>query len=159
VDFFSHFHLSFLEGRRSAAGFWCANLNSPKLNAWRGLAFEDVCLAHQEQLKHALGFSAVVAEAAPWRSQENEAQVVLLFDRQDRVVTLCEMKFSPGEFAIDKEYDAKLRRKVAVFQEETGCKKAVQLSLVTTYGLRRNAYSGHVHGIAGMDELFCDSLP
>lgn len=44
----------------------------------------------------------------------------MLIDRADRVVNLCEMKFSQDDFAISKDYDERLRRKIVRLQEETG---------------------------------------
>ena len=35
------------------------------------------------------------------------------------------MKFSVNEFAIDKEYDNKLRNKIETFREETNTKKEI----------------------------------
>lgn len=33
------------------SGFWTKNLRTPVLNTWRGLAFEDLCLIHQNAPK------------------------------------------------------------------------------------------------------------
>ena len=155
TDMFSSFYLKFIDGKKTVRqGFWTKNLRTPELNTWRGLAFEDVCLIHQNQIKKSLGFGAVDAIAAPWRSKNNTSQVDLLFDRSDRVVNLCEMKFVADEFTIDKDYDAELRRKTERFIEETICKKSVHLSLVTTYGLAMNMYSGRFQSVITMDDLF-----
>lgn len=155
VDRLSHFHLRFIDGQQSARpGFWTKNLRTPALNSWRGLAFEDLCLIHQQQIKRALGFGAVDAIAAPWRSSSGNAQVDLLFDRSDRVVNLCEMKFVSEEFSVDKDYEASLRQKVARFVDSTSCRKSVHLSLVTTYGLKGNKYAGRFQSVVTMDDLF-----
>lgn len=155
TDMFSLFYLNFIDKNKNARdGFWTKNIRTPELNTWRGLAFEDVCLIHQSQIKKALGFGAVDAVAAPWRSKNNNAQVDLLFDRSDRVVNLCEMKFVTDDFSINKDYDLELRRKVERFIEDTNCKKSVHLSLVTTYGLDRNMYSGRFQSVVTMDDMF-----
>lgn len=155
VDRLSLFHLAFLDGKKPIRqGFWSKNIRTPELNTWRGLAFEEVCLLHETQIKKALGFGAVDAVAAPWRSKEGTSQVDLLFDRSDRVVNLCEMKFVADEFSIDKDYDAELRRKVERFVEDTACKKSVHLSLVTTYGLNKNKYSSRFQSVITLSDLF-----
>lgn len=157
VDRLSLFYLNFINGRKFVRqGFWTRSLRSSELNVWRGLAFEDVCLIHHLQIKRALGFGAVDAVVAPWRSKNGAAQVDLLFDRGDRVVNLCEMKFVADEFSIDNECDADLRRKVERFVEDTVCKKSVHLSLVTTYGLVKNKYAGRIQSVVTMDDLFTD---
>ena len=155
VDRLSLFHLAFLDGKKlPRQSFWTKNIRTPELNTWRGLAFEEVCLLHEAQIKKALGFGAVDAVAAPWLSKAGTAQVDLLFDRSDRVVNLCEMKFVSDEFSIDKDYDAELRRQVERFIEDTSCKKSVHLSLVTTYGLVRDKYSSRFQSLMTMDDLF-----
>ncbi|MGX8703759.1 MAG: AAA family ATPase, partial [bacterium] len=45
------------------------------------------------------------------------AQIDLLLTRRDGVVTICEIKFSHGEYEIDKDYDMNLRNKVSVFEK------------------------------------------
>lgn len=77
-----------------------------------------------------------------------------VFDRSNRVVNLCEMKFVSDDFSIDKDYDAELRSKVERFIEDTSCKKSVHLSLVTTYGLIKGKYSSRFHSVMTMDDLF-----
>jgi len=39
-------------------------------------------------------------------------------------------------------------------QQIIGCRKSIQLALVTTYGLTRNSYSGQFHSAITMDALF-----
>lgn len=66
-DPFCLFYLNF--ARKNPTGnttFWQDNLNSPKLNAWRGLAFEDVCFVHQKEIRTALGIRKhLEAKAVP----------------------------------------------------------------------------------------------
>ena len=70
------------------------------------------------------------------------------------MINVCEMKFSVNEFAIDKEYDNKLRNKIETFREETNTKKALQLTMVTTYGVKRNMHSNLVQSEVLLDDLF-----
>ena len=131
---------------------------SPRINTWRGYAFEDVCWVHINQLKTALGIAGVQAEVSSWFEKgENEypgAQIDMLIDRADRVINLCEMKFSLSDFIIDKSYDAILRRKMAVFMDKVKPKKALHQVLVTTYGVYQNEYSGRIQNVITMDDLF-----
>ena len=64
------------------------------------------------------------------------------------------MKFSINDFEVTKKYDAELRNKVATFIEETKCRKSIYTTLVTTYGLKRNIYSGFFQNVITMDDLF-----
>lgn len=159
VDFYSIFYLKFVEGNRTTnSTFWQNNQMSPRINAWRGYAFEDICWVHINQLKTALGIAGVQAEVSSWLEKgENEypgTQIDLLIDRADRVINLCEMKFSLSDFIIDKSYDATLRRKMAVFMDKIKPKKALHQVLVTTYGVYQNEYSGRIQNVITMDDLF-----
>lgn len=62
-------------------------------------------------------------------------QIDLIIDRRDRVINLCEMKFSLSEYAIDKDYDENLRKRIETFRKNSKTKKAVQIVFVTTYGV------------------------
>ena len=158
-DPFCLFYLNF--ARKNPTGnptFWQDNLNSPKLNAWRGLAFEDVCFVHQKEIRAALGIAGVQAEIYPWHSDASGstsgAQIDMLVDRVDRVINLCEMKFCQAEYTITKDYDAKMRAKLDKLMMETGRKRNIQTVFVTTYGLKSNMYSGKVQRVITMDDLF-----
>lgn len=64
------------------------------------------------------------------------------------------MKFSIGEFTIDKNYDSSLRNKIATVTELTKGKRNPQMTLITTYGLKENQYSGRIQRMVTMDDLF-----
>ena len=57
-------------------------------------------------------------------------------------------------FAIDAATEAALMRKLAVFAGVTRTRKAVHLTMVTTFGLLRNAHSGRVQSEVTLDDLF-----
>jgi len=75
-------------------------------------------------------------------------------DRSDKMIHLCEMKFSATEYTVSKAYSAKLREKKAVFMRETKTRKMVHIAMITTYGLVRNAYSSEILFQLTMDDLF-----
>ena len=78
----------------------------------------------------------------------------MIIDRDDRIMNLCEMKFSETEFEIDKEYDRKLMNKIEAFRKDTGTRKTLQLTFVTTYGVKKNMYSSRVNRQLVLDDLF-----
>lgn len=155
VDPFSLFYLRFMDGRPHA-GFWQTNYQAPRINVWRGHAFELVCLLHEHQIESALGIAAISSDVCSWRSQVSDpgAQVDLVIDRADGIVDLCEMKWSLGEYAITKSYDEQLRNKAVAFATETGTRKAPHLVLVTPHGVKRNMYSQAVQAEVVGDDLF-----
>ena len=96
-----------------------------------GLTFEQICKDHIGQKKQKLGISGVLSQESAWFTEGDEdkgitgAQIDLLIDRRDRVVSICEMKYSVNEFLIDKKYDMNLRNKVESFRKSTNCKKSI----------------------------------
>jgi uncharacterized protein len=131
-------------------------IDHPVQRAWQGFAFEQVCMDHVPQIKKALGISGVLSNHAAWRgsTEERSAQIDLLIDRRDQVINLCECKFSIDTFAIDKDYAEKLRAKVGVFKTVTKTKKAVFLTMITTYGIEKNTHAYIVQNEVVMDDLF-----
>ena len=59
-----------------------------------------------------------------------------------------------NEFAIDKDYDRILRRRISALQEKLRKTQNVHTTFVTTFGVKYNAYSGIVQKEIVMDDLF-----
>ena len=157
VDVYSLFYLKWIRGTSSLdINTWINGLDSPAQRAWSGYAFEQVCLSHLDAIKKALGISGVQTQTSAWKSSNASqgAQIDLLIDRRDQVINLCEMKFSMHPFTIDKSYAQSLQNKIAVFKSETGTRKAIYLTMITTYGIARTAYSSMVQNELTMDVLF-----
>ena len=146
ADEYSLFYLAWIERHRSRAdNVWLSRRGTPRWRAWSGLAFEGICLRHIRELKRALGIEAVETIESAWHHRPSQqadrgAQVDLLIDRADGCINLCEMKFSQSPFTIDKRYAAELRRKRDTFRRVTGTRKTVLTTMVTTHGVRDNAY-------------------
>ncbi|MDR1796630.1 MAG: ATP-binding protein [Clostridiales Family XIII bacterium] len=157
TDFYSNFYLRFIEDSgEDETDYWAKQQNTPAHAAWTGYAFEQVCLAHIAQIKQGLGISGILAPVSSWRSERADpgAQVDLVIDRSDGVVDLCEMKYAPGEFVIDKSYDLRLRNRITAFAAECPKRKAVRIVMVTTFGLRQNEYSSGYPARVTMGDLF-----
>ena len=156
VDFFTIFHNTFLTRPISDEHYWSHNLQTPLMNTWLGFAYERVCMAHIPKLKQALGIDRIATEYYSWRSKESVdgAQIDLLIERADRVINLCEIKYSTGLYSLSKEEEAKLRIRMGDFVEETGSKHAIFPTLITTFGLKPNAHSGIAQSEVVLDDLF-----
>lgn len=95
-----------------------------------------------------------------WRSKsdgvtsERAAQIDMVIERGDNTINLCEMKFSEGEFSINKDYEKILRNKIVRFMEETKTRKSIQLTFISSYGLQRNMYSSIVQNEVVLNDLF-----
>ena len=135
-------------------------MDNPSRRSWSGLTFEQLCKDHISQIKKKLGISGVLTEESIWYTKGDEnlgtpgAQIDLLIERRDNVINICEMKFSINEFVIDKKYDMTLRDKVESFIRTTGCKKTIQTTMITTYGVKEGKYSGTIRSQVTLDDLF-----
>ena len=120
-------------------------------------AFENLCFCHLSEIKRALGISGVYSESSVWIQRGEDGrrgtQVDMLIDRADRVIDLCEMKFTEGEYSVDKDEDLALRNRRQVFMGETRTRKAVHLVLITTYGLVRNRWSSVYQNVITAEDL------
>lgn len=153
TDFYTLFYFNFVKNNRyQDEHFWTTSLHSPMHNTWCGLSFERLCLSHIRQIKHSLGIAGVQTLACSWRNAT--AQIDLLIDRKDDTVNICEMKYAKDEFEITKDYEAKLQNKLTLFAEETGTRKSLILTMVTTHGVKQNAHSGIVQSEVLLDDLF-----
>ena len=157
TDAYTLFYYHFLkDGKNNDAMFWEHHLGSSKLLSWAGYAFEQVCLAHSEQIKQAMGISGIAVSQSGWmsKSKDNKAQINLVLDRADNVVNLCEIKFSSRPYAIDKQYAERMQSRQWQFEEETKTRKSCQLVMITTYGLQNNQYVGMIQKSLTMEDLF-----
>lgn len=57
-------------------------------------------------------------------------------------------------FTIDKAYAETLRNKMEVFKTETGTRKAIYLTLITTFGLAKTPYTSIIQNALTMEALF-----
>lgn len=160
TDEYSLFYLKFIELlKKEGAGVWQSFQRTPTYRAWSGFAFESICLKHLPEIKNALGISGVFSTSSAFYHQGENGmsgcQIDLLIDRDDRVINLCEIKWSASEYIITKSYAADLRRKIALFQHYSKTKKQVFLTFISTFGLLQNEHSsGLVDKELTLDALF-----
>lgn len=160
TDEYSRFYLKFIEHSRSEGkGTWISLSRETSWKSWSGLAFETICLKHIQQIKKALGIEAVKTESSGWRYKpkagETGAQIDLLIDRQDHCINICEIKFSITDFTIEKAYANALENKLQVFQSQTKTRKSVFLTMITSFGIKKNPNAEKlVQSEITMDALF-----
>lgn len=160
VDNFTLFYFKFIvDAQAGNRTHWLTHIGSPQYRAWSGLAFERVCMQHENQLLNALGISGIGCGIYSWSYRPKDAtdqgaQIDLLIDRSDNVINLCEMKFSNAAYLLTKEYDEKIREKRSIFMNISRTRKAVRLVMITSYGLVKNAYANGIPNQLTMDDLF-----
>lgn len=159
TDEYSLFYLRFVEQTRAVGpGTWEKIAEGAPYKSWAGYAFEAICLKHSKEIIEALQIKAYT-ETSTWRYNakkgEDGVQIDLLLDRKDRVINLCEIKFSSDTFIIDKRYAVELQNKERVFKEKTKTKKSIFLTMITTFGVKKNDhYDNLVHSEVLMEDLF-----
>lgn len=158
IDPFSLFYLTHVAGKQKSETYWRDNENLPALSTWKGRAFENLCLLHLKQIKRALGIEGVSCEASAWTlrgtSDDTGMQIDMVIERKDRVVNICEMKFVNMEFSVDAQYEMVLRRRLNWMMGNIARNKNVQMTLVTTYGLKYGKHSGAFQSVVTLDDLF-----
>ena len=161
MDFYTLFYFKFIHGHHSKdEAWWSHNIDDPGIRSWMGLAFELVCMRHHTQIKKALGISGIGTNITTWKCSADEeagtpgAQIDMLIERSDRVIHLCEMKFSEQEYPITGDYEMRLRNRMGIFKQKTKTRKAVVHTFVTTFGIGQGKHSSIVHSEVTMNNLF-----
>ena len=80
----------------------------------------------------------------------------MVIERDDKVVNLCEVKYTAKPFAITDEYDRRLKIKREVYAEQTGTKAAIHLTMVSAHGLKSDANSMDVQSVVTLDDFFLE---
>lgn len=158
IDNFCLFWLKYVEENSKDAGFISDNMTSDILKAWHGVAFEEVCWQHIQQIKRTLEIGGVKSSLSAWnvRGDENQdgTQIDLLIIRNDNVVNLCEMKFASSPYTISKEEEIRLRHRIEALKATLSPKQTIHLTMITTYGVAYGKHSGIVQKEVTMDSLF-----
>lgn len=170
TDQFSLFYLHFMRpGANYGNNYWLQMVGKPEYNAWSGYAFETVCLHHIGQIIDALGISGTYYSPCSWTYRPPEAvlndpdadedlktggQIDLLIDRNDKTISVCEMKYSAGEYEITKAYASHVEQRLRTFRKVTGTRKSFSMVYVTPFGLYNNMYARKVNRQVTADDLF-----
>ena len=159
VDFYTLFHYKFILPDVSGdEQWWSHHFESRQVSTWQGLTFEIVCLMHTDSIKRALGISGMATEVSSWRKAatdgQNGGQIDLVIKRADRIIHLCEMKFSKSQYRITEAYEQLLRQRLELFQSSTKTKFSLVITFVTTYGIADGLHHSLVHSEVTMEQLF-----
>ena len=160
IDLYTLFYYKFIDNDTAEdPQWWSNNIDARSVSSWMGLCFELVCLMHKQQIKRALGLAVVSTNIAAWRqhrkaSEHEGAQIDLIIERADRIIHLCELKFSTSEYRITEEYEQKLRHRMALFNEATNTRKTLVNTFITTFGVVDGKHKSIVHSEVTMDDLF-----
>lgn len=159
TDPFCLFYLRFVRSRQAEmdGAFWKENIRSQPVVVWRGIAFENLCFRHIRQIKEALGISGVSSSQSAWSKRKDDqegTQIDLLIDRADNVINMCELKFYSDDFTVSGDYYRALIHRQKLLADEILKRKAIHSTLITTFGLTYNEYSGIFTNTILLDDLF-----
>ncbi|MBQ7276330.1 MAG: ATP-binding protein [Bacilli bacterium] len=160
IDPFCLFYLSFVDNKSIAStNFWMNNIDSQRTVVWKGLAYENVCFNHINQIKKSLEILGVSSNNYMWSKKgdidSEGTQIDLIIDRKDNVVNMCEIKFYQDDFLIDKDYHLNIVRKARVLKENIGKKRTSIIPiLITTFGIKNNEYRFDFNKVITLDDLF-----
>ena len=162
VDPFCLFYLRFMKDIDATdENYWQKNLNSQTLNVWRGFAFENVCFHHVKQIKKALEIGGVSSKQSPWvlhgNKNKKSVQVDLILQRDDHIYNMCEIKYYNNEYTVDHEYYRRILGRIDALIEASPKMVMVHSTLITTFGLKKNEYSGAFVKVVTLDDLFKDN--
>ena len=93
-----------------------------------------------------------MSDVSSW--QVEEAQIDLVIDRKDRIINLCEMKYSEKPFSVTKTYLEKMNYRRELFREKTKTTKALHLTMVSPLGIKNNAQREKIQSVVTLDDLF-----
>ena len=162
TDFFTLFYFKYIEPNISSfdENWWSHHLSSPSVVAWQGFSFELLCLMHLPQIRKTLGISGVVTDVSAWfckgdsETGKRGGQIDLIIERADRIIHLCEMKFSQAPFKITSDYEMRLRERMGLFQYHTKTTKSLVNTFITTFGVSNGKHLSIVHSEVILDNLF-----
>jgi len=126
-----------------------------RFHAWRGQAFEHLCLAHTRRIAEILGFSGIDFSVGPYFRAPAKGmdglQIDLLFSRADNVISLCEMKCSVA--AIGTGVTREVERKVELLRAEFPSKTIQRVLVIHGRPSRELSQSGYFYRIIKAAEL------
>ncbi|MBF0106143.1 MAG: AAA family ATPase [Deltaproteobacteria bacterium] len=131
-------------------------IDSDSLVKWQGFSFERFCRKNHRIIARILGFEAVRYRVGTFFNREIQSnnpgyQIDLVFERDDRVVTLCEIKYLTGK--VTKEAIIAFERKISLFPRAPN--KTINKVLIAPAGADKAVVdSGFFDRIIGIDDFF-----
>ena len=113
-------------------------------------------MAHVSQILYSLHLDRIHTEYYSWRSNASgaNAQIDLIIDRSDRIVNICEIKYSLNDYSLTKDQKDKLLARVQKFVEERGVSGGYHITLITTHNLKPNVNSSVIQSVVTLSDLF-----
>lgn len=106
---------------------------------WLGFAFERFCCRYHVLIAKQLGFSGVHYNVGPFFNRDTDKkqagfQIDLIFERDDRVYTICEIKYLQSK--VDSSVIEEVERKLVLFPNKK--KYTIQRVLISAFGAEQS---------------------
>jgi hypothetical protein len=160
IDLYSLFYHKFIRANQGTGKrTWEQLSKSSSYQAWSGYAFENIALLHLPQIKAALGISGVFTRHNSWKFKGNDelpgTQIDMIIDRADRVIHLCEAKFTQENYIMTAATAGQMRQRRMIFKQVSKTKKLVFGTLLSTYpAIKNQHYLSEIDNEVTMDKLF-----
>jgi AAA+ ATPase superfamily predicted ATPase len=148
-DEFLHFYFKYMEPNQRVLAEGESDrlfetLTGESFDMWMGFAFERFCLRHSGLLARRMGFRDDVLLATPhFGKGDQKFQVDLLYQRIDRIITVCEIKHRNKP--ITRDIIPEMDRKCELLDIPAGY--TIERALISLYGpdksLKETAYFHH----------------
>ena len=131
-------------------------INDQTLQKWLGFSFERFCRRYHHQIAKLLGFSAVRYRSGVYFSRSTIAgepgfQIDLIFDREDNVFTVCEIKYLRGK--VSSKIICDVEKKLELLPNPKN--KTIEKVLICTYGVKNSLENHHYFDrILTLEDLF-----
>lgn len=158
VDPFCWFWLHFkMDKKIKQEDYWQRHLSESEVASWRGIAFEELCLLHIDQIKNALHVRGVASQESSYvvrgDREQDGMQIDLLIERADDVINICEMKFCKSPYVVTKQYAHTLSRRVEIMENRHPA-QTFHLTYIGSTELASNEYSDIFVSVVLLDDLF-----
>jgi hypothetical protein len=158
-DYYLQFYFKFINPikRRITGGDFLTSptsaIREDTYRKWLGYAFERYCRANSFAIAKLLGFSAVSYQAGAYfkRDGRENLQLDLCFDRADKVLTVCEVKYLNR--AVGTEIVKPFERKLQQFPPHF--KRSIEKVLIAVNGADKKLIgTGYFDRILTIDDIF-----
>jgi hypothetical protein len=131
--------------------FWLKQQSTHKYATWTGFSFENLCLKNIKNILQSLGIGGLSCHLSTWRNKE--AQIDFLIERSDRIIHLCEVKYSKQPIKITSKLIKQMNVKKIAFQNSTNTKKQIFLTLITNHlPINRSDYQGQIEKFVSIED-------
>ena len=155
IDEYSIFYLKWVDDIKKKSlrlkSVGKAMSNRPGFHLWKGIAFENFCFNHINQMIKALKIESEVLGVSSWRHQvsrknlkDRGAQIDLVIERVDHAITLCEVKYADSAFVLGKTEAKNILHRIEKFSTVTGTNKQLFLVMITPFGVKKGLWNDEV---------------